>query len=647
MRRELFLLELKRALQPSLGLALAGTLVLFALEKALVIRRGENPATAWGAVHLLLLSGIALSGLFAGGRVFSREFKSHHHPLLAVLPLSSTSTWIVLCLAGLTGSALAIGSVAALRPALVADTQSGRLLALAALTHLYLFAVGSCLALMFRRWFLVPVVGFPLAAAVLHETLMLAPVGDRLLPVAASPGVIGGFSFFVLASAVLYVRGEFDLPKIRVRQGIVVFGGSFLLVLVCRVAFPAPLVPTGDWFHGVKLSPDGLHLVRIAPGWAGSDSVCFASGRTGEPLGSWTAVALKYGAWAVDEDAFWIETIEEPLFRIASVLTGPSPVLRRIGVDGSERASHQVAASAILDFEPLPRGQVLAMLTDGLSSRVELLGGANEAKVLAAGGDPDASYLVRAPGDRLVIVLGTGTNARGWIHGPSGLEPLTTVPPAADQKLSRPYVVERRLYFTETQATAELERLYPRPDGAVEGEHVASRALCDSGSTVFFVDRLSPAREALHVWDRSEHRWRVVAEEVARSDTGELLRLEPELGIAAYQVAGPNGVDAFLFDASLGRSIPLARAEGPPAPIHIRPGSGAGILVHWRPSGREAEGVISYEHGSGVTVMVPSPKHPGDWSLVHRTDGSGIIQRRGDIVVRDSNGTERLVEFCP
>jgi hypothetical protein len=162
---------------------------------------------------------------------------------------------------------------------------------------------------------------------------------------------------------------------------------------------------------------------------------------------------------------------------------------------------------------------------------------------------------------------------------------------------------------------------------------------------VFFVERLSPARERLHVWDRAANRWKVVAEEVVRIEAGGFFRVAPELGIIAYQVEGPSGVDAFLFDASLGRSVHLAHAKKP-APIQIRKASGAGVFVHWGPLGRDRQGLLHYEYGSGAPVSAESPQHPGDWPLVHRTDGSGIFQRRGDIVVRDSNGAERPVQFC-
>jgi hypothetical protein len=655
------MLEFRRALVPSLSVGVTLTLILTVIEKTLVIGRGENPATAWGAVQMVILGGIAISGLFVGARVFSEEFKRVHHPLLAVLPLPAGAGWYVLSIAGLSSSILAITAVALLRPALIADREALTFLGVALLGHAYLYLIGACLALTLRRSLFVPLLGYPLAAFVVFETLAVdsdSPLARTLL---ASFGAVASMLFFALAGWRIYVRGEFDLQKTRVMHLALILGGAMLLVFGVRVAYPTPLL-IQRWrdFPFARASAGARYVALNRAGVTGRRTIYFASVDRGGPTGRWTALSLGGSAWARDEDVLWAATVDEPLLRLMTLFSPPSAVLATIGTDGTERSRVRLPGSEVFAFEPLPGRRALALVGDYANSKIVVVGPDGAVRVLEESGMAGAGRVNRASDGRLVVTLGLGRLARGFLFDGAGLQRLETIPLSGETP-SELTVVGRRLFVGSTQALAEIERRYPRPPGSPDGHYIYDHVVCDEATTVFYVTPATSSTAKLEVWDPSSLGWKDVGETSIHPRVGNSWQDEAEsfrypmaetsafnfgMGVAVYVALFEGRFEVSVFDAKLGRSIPLARLEQSPLFVSTTAAGGHAIMVTFPNGNRNMSSVFTYVPGSGAAEELPPvPTRGQSWPTATRPDGTMVILGSYQASWCDRDGVDHLIRF--
>ena len=686
MLRALYFLEFRRGLVPSLILAIAAAAVVTVIERIVVARGGANPDSAAQASLLLLLAGIALSGLFAGARIFSREFKERHHLLLATLPVSPSLTWLMLTLAGLSASAVGIAALVLTHPRFVADVEWARYLALASATHLFLFATGSCLAVICRRPLFVPVLGFPIAAAILWETLSfdLASGSVPVVPRLISAGAATAFVLFLAASLACFVRGEFDLPKVRIRAHASLWIGLLSLVLTIRWVHPTPLLPLPLPQLSsltVPVSPDGRLVVWVQREIDGRFRISFASGESGNPIGRWSGTEVTAVAWAPDEDVLWAAVRPEPLSRIASLFDSPPPVLVRIGSDGTELSRIPVASDRIGEILPMPDRRILVSASHPVGQRVALVAASGESSTVEISGNFSPPRLASLGRGSAVAWSRGGREVKSWLFVPGAAEPLKALEAVMGREFLwyfQPTVIGSRAFFSDGAAQEELLRVYSRPRGVIDGRYIVATWADNEFARIFHIADDPEGGARLDVWDRHSPRWREVARglsdhvkpieplpssQVDATETkgivsngnagSDFLRVEfgtafeAGLGLALYQVVRDGGFQAVLYEDSLARSLPLGSPTANVRyPFLVRQ-SPKTVAVWLRDPASDRAEVFMYEVGSGEPHAIPSvPSDPTRQTCFVRSDGSRIMTATGGgLAIRFADGTERLIRF--
>jgi hypothetical protein len=286
------------------------------------------------------------------------------------------------------------------------------------------------------------------------------------------------------------------------------------------------------------------------------------------------------------------------------------------------------------------------------AAEIVVMDGSGRRQSVAVDARAGAAWVSPSGDGRAVAFARQGPLLRGaWICSRGGIEPLETVAPRSKVDRLVPTIVGRRAFASIEDAKLEILRLHPLPHGAAEGTVVFDRPVSDGADVIFHATPAGASRTDLALLDPGCACWRTVARGIS---PGEHLAMDPESGVAVYQVASQGRVQAFVYDRALDRSVPL----GPPrtsAAIAVAVWDKAlvsvqqtAVLIALSEGRQRPRTVFSYAVGTGRPLALSSGPHPTDnpfHTLFLGQDGRRIVRNNQRFEIRFPDGTSRPLRF--
>jgi hypothetical protein len=354
MFRTLFFRELRA------GLVWEGVLLGWCLGLAYPIGRyvanlGYSAAEWTEGAYLFVLLLLTFQGFAAGERTFSPSFKERQYLFLYTLPMPRGRAWLALVGGRLVANQLSFLALLAFGASLISFPGGGSrgpfaLAAQMAGVRTFLFLVGTCGALLFRRVALVYLAS-GLGVILLYQQIFWYVLNDTWqvqgngLPYkAAASSLIGMAVAAAVCSWYLFRSGGGGSAKQRMGVGLVMCAaliGCLIWAAISRFVFIPPQV---SWFENIdrwnpvqtaespaqRISPSGRYLLLVEHygGWGYLFRLKVLDIETARFTGQWTGSWLLWAGWSNHGDSLLLLHINKPWLDPAGVVHGNSALVR-------------------------------------------------------------------------------------------------------------------------------------------------------------------------------------------------------------------------------------------------------------------------------------------------------------------------------
>lgn len=265
MNRSLLWQEFVRNVTAAFVYAVGMALVLALLDRAFRLV-APSPAEANDVVgSITLLVTLALSAS-AGVEAISPAFRKGPLALLDVVPVSRAQIWLLRVASSFIGSLSIVLVLLIVQPLLRNELMKPRAPSLIG-AWLLLYALGTCISPISSS---IPVVAIAAAGGASALTYLVFFIAERHLlvepvyqvPTGVMAGVVMGgvlAPLCLLMSLMIFIRGEMDLPRRRLRNGLVLVGVFVVALLASVIGVDAGLHEIGmSWKSSTRIgvSPD-------------------------------------------------------------------------------------------------------------------------------------------------------------------------------------------------------------------------------------------------------------------------------------------------------------------------------------------------------------------------------------------------------